>query len=133
MGSCHSSIQCSYINENQNLTNRKGYNTSLNFGETSGKFRNSFGAQYVSDDWDNNDLGINFQTNYYSFYTNTSYRILNPTKIFNSFRVLLSSYIEFNNLTNEIQQNNFGIDINTTSRKNHYVGMGYNIKPYDIF
>lgn len=113
--------------------NTNGINSSLAIGETSGKYRFGIGAEYISKDFDNNDLGINFQTNYYSFYTNTSYRILNPTKIFNSFRVLLSSYIEFNNLTNEIQQNNFGIDINTTSRKNHYVGMGYNIKPYERY
>jgi hypothetical protein len=34
----------------------------------------------MTKDFDNNDLGINFETNYYSLYGNASYRILNPTK-----------------------------------------------------
>jgi hypothetical protein len=44
--------------------------------ETSGQYRYSLGADLVKD-FDNNDLGINFQTNYYSLYGNASYRILN--------------------------------------------------------
>jgi hypothetical protein len=50
------------------------------YGETSGQYH-SLGADLVTKDFDNNDLGINFQTNYYSLYGNASYRILNPTKL----------------------------------------------------
>lgn len=122
----------SYINENQNLTNRQGYNTSLNFGETSGKFRNSFGAQYVSDDWDNNDLGINFQTHYHALYTNSSYRILNPNKRFNNFSIFQNNYFEFDNRTGKIQESRVSFDVNTTTKKNDYHGYGINGRITDV-
>jgi hypothetical protein len=51
---------------------KKRISTSLNIGETSGQYRYSLGADLVTKDFDNNDLGINFQTNYYSIYGNAS-------------------------------------------------------------
>jgi hypothetical protein len=39
------------------------------------------GGRFSHKDFDNNDLGINFQTNYYSIY-GMPVRILNPTKLF---------------------------------------------------
>ena len=44
------------------MEDKKGYNTSINFAKTKGKYRYSAGTQYVSDNWDNNDLGINLQS-----------------------------------------------------------------------
>ncbi len=41
--------------------------------------------------------------------------------------------MEYNNNSNEIQQNNFSIDVNTTSKGNHYFGFGYRIKPFERF
>lgn len=113
--------------------NKNGLESSLSIGETSGKFRFGLGGEYVSKDFDKNDLGIIFQTNYYSYFSNASYRILSPTKIFNSFNIGIYSYMEHNNVTSEIQQNNFSIDINTTSKDNHYVGFGYRIKPFERY
>lgn len=113
--------------------NSSGINSSLYLAETSGKFRYSLGADYVSKEFDNNDLGINFLTNYYDFYSNVSYRILNPTKVFNSFRVNLNSYFELNNTSNYIQDNNFNVNINTTDKKNHYYGIGFNLKPFESY
>ena len=114
-------------------TNKNGISSFLALGETSGKYRYGIGGEYVSKDFDNNDLGINFLTNYYSFFGNSSYRILKPTKTFNSFNIYFNSYLEFNNKTNEMQNNNFSVDINTTSKDNHYFGFGYRIKPFDRY
>lgn len=113
--------------------NTNGLESSLSIGETSGKFRFGLGGEYVSKDFDKNDLGIIFQTNYYSYFSNASYRILSPTKIFNSFRVGIYSYMEHNNVTSKIQQNNLSIDVNTTTKDNHYVGFGYRIKPFERY
>jgi len=110
--------------------NTNGINSSIYLAETSGKIRYSLGADYISKGYDNNDLGINFQTNYYDFFSNMSYRILKPTKTFNSFRVNLNSYFEFNNTSNYIQDNNFNVNINTTDKKNHYYGMGFNVRAF---
>jgi hypothetical protein len=65
----------SYVTD---VMDKKGISTSLNM-ETSGQYRYS-GCRFSHKDFDN-DLGINFQTNYYSLYGNASYRILNPTKL----------------------------------------------------
>ena len=107
-----------------------GLNTSLYFADTKGKFRYSFGGNYVSEDYEINDLGINFRTNYYSFSGNTSYRILNPNKTFNTFRVNLNSYFEFYTPTNQIQASNFNVNLNSTNKKNHFFGGGINFNPF---
>lgn len=114
-----------YGNETKN-----GYNTSLYLAENNGKFRYSFGGTYISKDFDNNDLGINFKTNYYSTSANANYRILNPNKTFNSFRIGLSSYFEFYTPTNQIQTSNFNINLNSSNKKNHYFGVGLNYNPF---
>lgn len=123
----------SYINEFGNQADRKGYNTSLNFSETSGKYRFGGGGQYVSTNWDNNDLGINFQTHYHSFYTNASYRILNPTKIFNSFSIFFNNYNQFNNRNGKVQESNVNLNVNITTKKNDYHGFGIYSRITDVF
>jgi hypothetical protein len=120
----------SFVND---LEDKKGIYSSLNFGETSGKYRYSLGADIITKDFDNNDLGINFETNYYSFYGNTNYRILNPTKHFNSFRVNLNVFSQFHKETGKIQEGAVNMNINATSKKNVSLGMGINIKPFETF
>ena len=110
-----------------------GLNTSIYFADTNGKFRYSFGGNYVSKNYQINDLGINFRTNYYSISGNTSYRILNPNKIFNTFRVNLNSYFEFYMPTNQIQVSSLNVNINSTSKSNHYYGGGLNFNPFENY
>ena len=107
-----------------------GLNTSLYFADTNGNYRYSLGGNYVSKDYQVNDLGINFRTNYYSFLGNASYRILNPNKTFNTFRVNLNSYFEFYTPTNQIQAGNLNANINSTNKKNHFFGGGINFNPF---
>lgn len=116
----------SYVND---VTDKKGIYSTLNFGETSGKYRYSVGADIVTKDFDNNDLGINFQTNYYSLYGNANYRILNSTKLFNSFNLNLNAFTQFQKETGFVQGNNFNINVNINNKKNHYFGLGINANP----
>jgi hypothetical protein len=120
-------LKSSSIND---VENKNGYNASLYFAETNGKFRYSFGSEYMSKDFEINDLGINFRTNYYSFSGNTNYRILNPNKTFNTFRINLNSYFEFYTPTNQIQASNFNVNINSTNKKNHFFGGGIDFNPF---
>ena len=115
------------------VKNTNGVNASLNLAETSGKFRYSIGGEYISKDFDNNDLGINFRTNYYSLYSNVNYRILNPNKLFNTFRISLGSYFEFYKPTNQVQSSNFNINLNSTNKKNHYFGGGISVNPFENY
>lgn len=123
----------SYINQYSNTTNTNGINTSLNLGETSGKYRYSFGGQYVSKDYDPNDLGINFQTHYHAITADASYRILQSNKTFNTFALYANAYSEFDNNTGRIQQGRLTFDINSTTLKNDYYGLGIGIRPFETY
>ncbi len=114
----------------RDVENSNGVNASLFLAEKSGNFRHSLGAEYISKDFDNNDLGINFKTNYYSVSGNSNYRILNPNKTFNAFRINLNSYFEFYTPTNQIQSSNFNVNMSATTKKNHYYGGGINFNPF---
>lgn len=118
----------SYVNENGPKT---GFASSINIGETSGQYRYRLGADIVTKEYDINDLGINFQTNYYSLYGNANYRILNSTKHLNSFNVNLNSFLQFQKETGLIQGNNFNINVNINNKKNHYFGIGINFNPLE--
>jgi len=123
----------SYINEVTGVSDRKGFNTAFSLGETSGKFRYNAGINYISKDFDDNDLGINFMTNYYALSANSSYRILNPNKTFNTFKFFSEAYTEFQNTTGRIQQGNFNFFVNSTNKKNNYFGYGLNIRPFKTY
>lgn len=120
----------SYVNSTIDKT---GINSQLNFAETSGKFRHGIGAEIMTKDFDNNDLGINFETNFYSFYANSSYRILNPTKLFNSFSTRINTYSQFQKETGKIQSSTISFQINANNKKNHYFGIGFNANPVETY
>lgn len=125
-------LKYSYVNDSRALEIKKGHEMSLNFSETSGKYRYSVGTEYYSKNYDPNDLGINYQTHYHDFYANQSYRILNPTKTFNSFYIGLNEYVEFDNRTDRLQNASFSLNINTVNKKNDYYGYGFNFRPMKI-
>ena len=123
-------LKYSYINA---IEDKKGIKSQLHFSETSGKFRYGIGADITTKDFDNNDLGINFETNYYSFYGNSSYRILNPTKHFNSFNARINAYSQFQKETGKIQTGNINFQINSNTKKNNYFGFGIDASPVETF
>jgi len=113
-----------------NDTNDKnGIRSYAEFNKTKGKYRFGAGAFLITQDFDNNDLGINFETGYYNFYANSSYRILNPTKLVNAFRVNLNTYNEFHKETGLLKSNNYNTNFHITTKQNHDWGMGINIDP----
>jgi hypothetical protein len=122
-----------YINEYKNFDDKEGYTANLYIAKSSGKYRFGAGSEYFSRDYDINDLGINFQTHYHSVYGNVSYRILKPTKWFNSFQMNLNLYSEYDNKTGRIQSGNINLNINSNDRKNDYYGGGLNIRPLEIY
>lgn len=126
----------SYVNELSDLEDRKGYVSSLSFGKTSGKRRFRIGGNYVSNEFDNNDLGVNFQTHYHSLYGNTSYRILKPNKLFNEFSTYLNLYSEYDNRTGRLQAGSANLQFNITNKKNDYISFAVNtvpLKTYDFY
>jgi hypothetical protein len=124
-------FEYSYVNDIEDK--KDGINTTLDFSETSGKFRYSIAADMVTKDFDSNDLGINFETNFYSFYGNNSYRILNPTQIFNTFNTNINEYIRFHKETGKVQGNQINLNVNSTTKKNHYIGFGLQYRPLETY
>jgi len=123
-------IKYSYVND---VTDKKGLYSTLNLGETSGKYRYNVGADLVTKDFDNNDLGINFRTNYYSTYGGASYRILNPTTLFTSFRVSSNMFSQFHKETGKLQGNSFSVFVNMENKKNHSYGFDLNASPFESY
>ncbi|MEW5674900.1 DUF5916 domain-containing protein [Flavobacterium enshiense] len=113
--------------------NRNGYSAFLNFSKTSGKYRFTVNSKYVSKKYDINDMGINFITNYHNIYANANYRILNPNKTFNSFNINTNWYAEFHNQTGRAQDAYVGFNVNTSTKKNHYIGGGLRFYPFETY
>ncbi len=110
-----------------------GYKTALNFAKTSGRYRYLFSAKYISENYDINDLGIIFYTNYHAAYGEASYRIVNPTKVFNTFKAIQAVNIEKQNTTGKTQEGWYKIIANATTLKNHYLEFLLQVNPLDRY
>ncbi|MEZ7497565.1 DUF5916 domain-containing protein [Flavobacterium sp. Arc3] len=110
-----------------------GFKSSLNFAKTSGQYRYSFSGRYTSKSYDNNDLGINYYTNFYNLYSNISYRILNPTKSFNTFKFFNEFSVTYDNTTGKLQEGLYKPTIKATTKRNHYYEFGLDIKPFEAY
>jgi hypothetical protein len=110
-----------------------GFKTSLNFEKTSGKWRYVFFGKYLSDNYEVNDLGILFQTNYHNAYAEGSYRILNPVGWFNSLNLTFRNSVEIQNNTGKLQDYFHNISIAGTSTKNDYYSFEAQYNPRTTF
>ena len=110
-----------------------GFKTSMGFKKTSGKIRYEVSGKYISEDYDVNDLGIIFYTNYHAAYANVSYRILNPTSIFNTFKIIEEANLEIQNTTGKIQENFLKTTIGAKSKNNTYYEFSLLYAPKETF
>jgi len=115
-----------------NSDNKNGVNTSLYIGETAGKIRFSVRGEYISKKFDNNDLGITFQTNYHGIYSNLNYRLLKPNDIFNSLNVNVNANSQFQNTSGRLQAGNINANFNASTKKNDSFGGGLFIRPFKV-
>ncbi|OXB23398.1 hydrolase [Flavobacterium tructae] len=119
-------VKYSLINDTED---KNGVFSTIRFAETSGNYRYSIGSDFVSKGFNPNDMGINFYTNYYNLYGNGNYRILNPTKLFNTFRVDYDMYTEFNKESGKVQDNRISTEVNLSTLKNNFYGAGIDLFP----
>ncbi|MFV8325152.1 DUF5916 domain-containing protein [Flavobacterium sp. ZS1P14] len=110
-----------------------GFKTSLNFEKTSGKYRYLLWGKYISKAYDINDLGIVFYTNYHNAYANASYRILNPTTVFNTLKIEQELNLEIQNTTGKLQEGWYKTVIKATSRNNNYFEFALIVNPFETF
>jgi hypothetical protein len=110
-----------------------GYKTALNFEKTSGKIRYEISGKYISEDYDVNDLGIIFYTNYHAAYANASYRILNPTKVFNTLKIKQEANLEIQNTTGKTQEGYLKTTIGASSLNNTYYEFSLQYSPQETY
>lgn len=120
----------SYIND---ATDVQGFKTAVNFIKTHGEHRYDLFAKYISKDYDINDMGYSTLNNYYNFYANYNYRILNPTGIFNTFIYKLTSSVEVQNQTGKFQDYLWSTSVEFNSRSNDYFYTGVQFRPVETF
>lgn len=125
------SSKTTIVNEKGSGNDSKfGYANQFSLSDVAGKYRYTFAGGQVSKDFDNNDLGINFQTNYYHFSAWGGYRLLKPTKKLNGFNLNLNNYTQFHNESGKLQEINFNANTWITLKSNDSFGMGINAKPF---
>jgi hypothetical protein len=115
------------------LENYDGFKTQLSFAKTSGKYRYLFSGKYVSKYYDVNDLGIIFVNNYHSGYGEMTYRIINPTKTFNSLKFNQNINVELENTTGKTQEAWYQAILTATTVKNHYIEGLFQANPVDRY
>ena len=123
----------SIVNDAGTADDTQGFSYNLYAAETTGKFRYGAGFNYISDNFDINDLGFINQTHFHSINTNSSYRILKSNNLFNAFQLGLYNYAEFDNRTGRIQKYQTNLNTNFTDKNNNGFGMGINGSPFKTF
>jgi hypothetical protein len=118
---------------NDGLENYDGFKTQLNFAKTSGRYRYLFSGKYLSKNYDINDLGIIFVNNYRSGYAEMSYRIINPTKLFNSFRASQNINVEIQNTTGKFQEAWYQAKFAAINKKNQIWEGKFQVNPFDRY
>lgn len=117
----------------KSVSDYNGYKTELGLAKTSGRYRYEFSGKYVSKSYDINDLGINFYTNYHNAYASGSYRIVNPTRVFNTFKLNEFVNFEMDNTTGKLQTGAFGTEIKSTTLNNDYFELALQFSPFKTF
>ena len=101
-----------------------------------GKLRYSFDHSFADEEYDINDLGLNFRNNYSNFGMDVSYQIFEPTEKLNNFSV--NAWVNYRRLYNPSTYTgaNFGIGVNAQTKKLMWFGASINFNPgkqYDYF
>lgn len=87
-------IKMSHVGENDAKTTGYSFNTSI--GKSSGNWQGEVGYAFEDNQFNINDLGFQFNNNQQSIYGNLSYRILKPTKKFNT--IIINTWFLFDYL-----------------------------------
>ena len=101
-----------------------------------GKFRYSFDHSFADEEYDINDLGLNFRNNFNNFGIDASYQIFEPTEKLNDFRI--NTWVNYRRLYNPstFTGTNFGIRFNAQTKKLMWFGARIGFEPgkqYDYF
>ena len=112
-----------------------GFQSELDIFRIKGKFRYRVGHDFANTTLDINDLGVNFRNNFNNFVAGVSYRIFEPTKVFNSYSLSLTFRHRRLYKPNVQTGNNLNLNWFFFTKKRLAFGgfLGYNSKNDDYF
>ncbi len=115
--------------------NTAGYAGFLRLAKTHGNVQYGAGHWRADDKYDYNDLGFQRRNNYSNYFSFISYRIFEPTKNFNNFRINLEASTRYRN-SGEYSENNFELDAFFITKNRLAFGGGIETgigKQYDFY
>ncbi len=123
-------------NVNRVTGNETGLSSFFLIRKSHGKWRYSFDHRFSNEQYDINDLGLNFRNNFNNFGIDVNYRIFEPTKKLNNFFV--NTYVNYRRLykPGTFTGTNFGAFVRAQTKKLMWFGGRINIEPgkqYDYF
>lgn len=129
-------VKMSNVNEGDGKSLKTGLSSFFRIGKSHGKWRYSFDHRFSNENYDINDLGLNFRNNFNNFGIDINYRIFEPTEKLNNFFV--NSYVNYRRLykPGTFTGTNFGIFANGQTKKLMWFGTNINFEPgtqYDYF
>ena len=83
-----------------------GFISSIQIGKVSGNWQYGIEHNLQDDSFDKNDLGFQRRNNFSNFEGDVSYRIFEPTKRFNEYRIFLSADLDYLYKPNTYTRNN---------------------------
>ncbi len=109
-----------------------GTNYIFQVAKIKGAFRATLTTENISPNFNPNDLGVNFQTNYRFHRANFNFNKYNPFWKLNQLFTTLSYQMEQNYTTNQVLKNLISFEAFTTLRKSfHSIFMNLEIQPGD--
>ena len=127
-------VKMSSFNDVEDKDN--GHSARVGFGKNGGKFRYAVLYDYADENYDINDLGIQFRNNFSNFGAEMSYRVFEPTETLNSYQI--NAWFNYNQLANPntYTETKANFNFRATNKKLHSFGINgnWNIgKRYDYF
>jgi hypothetical protein len=125
---------------NRNLPDAANLETGLSsfflIRKAHGKFRYSFDHRFANENFNINDLGLNFRSNFNNFGIDVNYRIFEPTEKLNNFFV--NFYVNYRRLykPSTFTGANLGINFNAQNKKLMWFGGSIGFDPgkqFDYF
>ena len=128
-------VGMSNINEFGEKSN--GFISSIQIGKVSGNWQYDIEHNLQDDKFDKNDLGFQRRNNFSNFESSISYRIFEPTKKFDSYRISFWNEIEYLYKPNTYTGNSIGLNYFFQTKKSK-LAFGGNIhasigKQYDYY
>ncbi|NEW77821.1 MAG: carbohydrate binding family 9 domain-containing protein [Gelidibacter sp.] len=94
----------------ENGENKSGFSGFMEVGKVSGNYQYEIGHKRSDKKYDIKDLGFQSKNNYADYWTQLSYRIFEPTKTFDEYRLRFTSVLNYQNNSNDYAGNYFELD-----------------------